>query len=533
MRRLALVACLLCVACAPSVRFADREILWRWPDDKPVPMPHPRPVCFMWQDARDGLFRPADRVLALDYFQEARNTNALDELPDSSWFVDHRRVPGQARPRAFSAEEMEWGAADRDDVPVLPFTVVKGKDWGATPGFVALDARGRKYMLKLDPVGQRGLTTSTETVVSRLAWAAGWSVPSVVIVDVHPDEDLHVAPKAKAKDLHDDPIPFTDEMLRASLANTARAADGTIRLLASRWLPGVTIGTFSFTGRAKDDANDLVDHEDRRDLRGLGVFSSWVNNVDAFDSNTLDMYEGEPGRGHVVHYQQDVGGSFGNWSGMPAPYWSGSEKFLELHLMLRSLFTLGFWPRTFDDWRYRSWKEGLPRQWPEIGTFEAAKFDPRGWQALLENPAFARQTARDHYWGAKRVAAFSDVELRGAIAAGRYRPEAAAHLLYVLSQRRDRIARAFFADLAPLDHFRIDGDRLCFDDLWVDAGLGGGASYRANAPIDGRCVVVAGGDGYRIISLWAMRPGERHPARPVRVHVVVAGAERRIVGVER
>ena len=39
MRRLCVVAWALAAACAPSVRFEDREILWHWADDKPIAMP--------------------------------------------------------------------------------------------------------------------------------------------------------------------------------------------------------------------------------------------------------------------------------------------------------------------------------------------------------------------------------------------------------------------------------------------------------------------------------------------------------------
>jgi hypothetical protein len=526
------LACAALSACAPSVRFEDREILWRWHDDRPIAMPRKRALCLTWQATRDSLLQPMDRVLALDYLHEARNTNALDEVPDSSWFVDRRRLPGQARPRALTREEMTWGALDPDDAPVKPLTVIKGKELGSSPGFVVLDARHRQYMIKLDPLGYRGLTTSTELVVTRLAWAAGWQVPGIALVDAHSDE-IRVASLARSKDRYGRPVPFTNEMLLKMLAQAPRAADGTVRLMASRWLPGVALGSFPYMGRVKDDPNDIIDHEDRRDLRGFGVFASWVNDIDVFENNTLDMYQGEPGKGHVVHYQQDVGGSFGNWAGQPAPYWTGTETILESHLVLRSLLTLGLWPRPFDDWRYRKWKEGLSESWPELGNFEAAKFDPRTWQPVLENPAFARQTARDRYWGAKRVVAIDQAELRAAIAAGLYRPAAADQLYSLLWMRRERIARAFFADVSPLDYFRVDGDRLCFDDLWVAAGLGATAIYRANAPVDGRCVVLAPSDGYRVIAVQALRPGERRFGRAVRVHLMIRGLKRRILGIER
>ena len=37
--------------------------------------------------------------------------------------------------------------------PQLPLRIVKGKDQGATPGFQAIDAAGRKFNVKFDPRG--------------------------------------------------------------------------------------------------------------------------------------------------------------------------------------------------------------------------------------------------------------------------------------------------------------------------------------------------------------------------------------------
>src|SRR5262249_11826246 len=154
-------------------------ILWRWPDEAPIPVPKPRKLSIYAEATRDALFAPADRVLSLDYFVESRNTNALDEVPDSSWFHDRRRVDGEARPRRLGPGEVGSGALGPDATPRLPLTVIEGKDVGATPGFVAHDARGVKYLIKLDPRNNLGLTTSTELVVTRLAWAAGWLVPAL------------------------------------------------------------------------------------------------------------------------------------------------------------------------------------------------------------------------------------------------------------------------------------------------------------------------------------------------------------------
>ncbi len=80
--------------------------------------------------------------------------------------------------------------------------------------------------------------------------------------------------------------------------------------------------------------------------------------------------------------------------------------------------------------------------------FEAEHFDPKGWSPLWSSPAFSRATARDLYWGIKRVLAFSPDELRAAIRVGRYRPEVEQRLFEVLWQRREKLARAYLPGVA-------------------------------------------------------------------------------------
>lgn len=542
-RRSGLAALLLLAsACHPfhHVRFEDRAILWRWPDDRPIPLPKTLKLGIYWEGVRDAVIDPADRVLSVETASEAGDVNALDEMPDSTWFHDPRRVEGDVRPRRLSREEIEWGALRPIDLPALPLTVTEGKGIGATPGFVATDARGVKYLVKLDPRENLGLTTQTELVVTRLAWAAGWLVPGLAIVDEQPDA-LQLSPRAYSKDNYGVKQPFSRQQLDKMIEKMPRGKDGTVRLLVSRWLEGVNIGEFAYKGRRADDPNDLVDHENRRVLRAFGVFCSWVNDVDTLQNNTLDMYQGKPGKGHVVHYEQDIGGSFGNFAGVPAAYWSGSETWFDASLVVRSLLTLGLWPRVWDDADYRARKDALRLKWPELGNFDYEHFVARKWEPAIENQAFIRMTERDRYWGAKRIAAFDGNELRAAIGAGRYRPEAAEWLFDILWRRREIIARDFYSRTAALDHFAIRGDgggrRLCFDDLWIEAGLGGDNAtvYRSDPDlaVHDRCVGLPGGAGYRVVSLAARRPGERHFGPGVRVHVMLDGAKTRIIGVER
>src|SRR5262249_22867548 len=141
----------------------------------------------------------------------------------------------------------------------------------------------------------------------------------------------------------------------------------------------------------------------------------------------------------------------------------------------------------------------------------------------------------------------TDDELRGAVAAGKYRKEAADYLFETLSRRRDIVARDGFSRVAPLDHFRVESERLCFTDWWVRAGLGGGDAtdyparqrgavvgvQRGSGSDGGACVTIGPATGYRVIELAAMRPGQRHYGPSVAVHLIATGAGGHIVGVAR
>ena len=52
---------------------------------------------------------------------------------------------------------------------------------------------------------------------------------------------------------------------------------------------------------------DIVLHENRRDLRGLYVFSAWLNNTDAKAGNTLDTIVEENGVRFIRHYLSPEG----------------------------------------------------------------------------------------------------------------------------------------------------------------------------------------------------------------------------------
>lgn len=537
MKRLYLLIGVACglsgaVGCRPGARFADRAILWKDPDDKPIPMPKLRDPPYHWVAIRDAAFKPLDRALALDYGRESVNVNAVDETPDSSWWSDRRREAGSGRPRGLTGDEMKRGAFGEQPPPQLPLTVTKGKSKGGNLGFVVKDALGRQFAIKFDPPGYVALETSTEVVVSRLAWAGGWNVPAESIVDLRLG-DLILSPRATTNNAAGDKIPLDAEHFRELMARAPMSTDGTMRAMASLWIEGTPLGPYAYFGRRRDDPNDRVPHEDRRDLRGYGVFSAWVNNIDTTEANTFDSYVGDRGRGHVVHWQQDVGGAFGSRAGGAMEYWMGSDTYFSPGQMLESLFSFGIVNRAWEGEGVHARRARMLALYPELGWFEGDSFEPQKWHPIFDNPAFERATARDAYWGAKRVVQIGEGELRAAISEGRYRAAAADKLFQILWKRREAIARAYFAIQPPLDYFRVEKSQLCWDDLWITAGLDAehSADYEANGrPVmrdEARCAPV--GQGYQVVALAVRRNGERRFSPPVKVHLI----DRRIVGVER
>jgi hypothetical protein len=179
----------------------------------------------------------------------------------------------------------------------------------------------------------------------------------------------------------------------------------------------------------------------------------------------------------------------------------------------------------------------LMKQYPQLGYFADKGFNPRAWHPVLDNPAFVRQTPRDRYWGAKRIAAFTAEEVRASVELGHYPKETEDHLFQILWDRREAILRAFFSDVAALDYFQVGNGRICFDDLWIDAGLGEEPSYAAN--LDGkralsvfdRCVELHS-SGYHIVA-FSVGGSASRMRHTVQVHVVSDARGARVVGVRR
>jgi hypothetical protein len=452
-------------------------IQWRDADDHDIPPPEEIIENQVWDIADHTFFFQVGKVLDLGWSarrlgnllnlappRQADNVNALDEAVSSSWYTNRHFL------HPMSIEELTAGAGEAAPDTSGPWEIVAGKFEGGTAGFTIKDAQGVRFLLKFDSKGNREMGSAAEVIATKVLHAAGYNVPrnSVVYFDA---ARLRIGPKATVPAPGGGNRPMAPDDLLDILGNIASEPDGRLRCVASKFLEGRPAGIFDYHGRRRDDANDRVDHEHRRELRGLRVIGSWMNDADRRAANTLDMYVGAEGRRYLKHYLIDMGSTFGSNNLMPHLPKYGNEYVWDPRTILRSLVSLGFYRKP--------WEEPLPMPYPALGYFENQTFDAGSWVPTYPNPAFERCTNRDGYWGAKIVMSFGDQEIRAMVGQGRYSdPGAAAELTRLLSQRRDMIGRYWFGRVNPLDRFAFEGEELVFADLAVEGGLEEGGSYQ-------------------------------------------------------
>jgi hypothetical protein len=322
------------------------------------------------------------------------------------------------------------------------WTVTRAKTQGVTPGFFIKDADGTRFIIKFDPPSCPEMATGADVVSSYLFWAAGYNVPSNTIVHFRA-ESLLVAPDAVVTDKRGRKVPMTQESLTQLFSRVRREPDGTYRAVASRLLAGKPLGPFAYNGRRKDDPEDLVPHQHRRELRGLWTLCAWLGHADSRGPNSLDMWVQAGGRSFVRHHLIDFGSCLGSGALEKRSYQTGHEYFVDYGTMTRSALTLGLVPAR--------WEASEDPELPAIGFIDSKTFNPRSWRPDYPNPAFDERTTRDIRWGARIVAAMSDSVIRAAVEQGRFTdPRATEYLTQVLVERRDKIAQAWLGGGLPL-----------------------------------------------------------------------------------
>ncbi len=477
----------------------DAPVVWEMDDRRDAPRPKERDPNLLRDGIEESIINPLGRLLnpsrlvrkvgvlfGGDHVLPASNLNALDEVPNSSWFTN--RIGLQpVTPEEAARGPVHGDGPDRS----APWTVVSAKTQGVTPGFNIRDARGQTYLLKFDPPCCPGMSSAAGVISGRLLHTAGYNVPEDFVVTFH-REDLVLGEKVRMTDSHGVKRPMTTEDLDRILAAVVPDPGGGWRAIGSKFLSGKPAGPFNWRGRRKDDPLDPVRHENRRELRGLRVIAAWLDHFDMKQGNTLDMYVEDGGRHYLRHYLIDFASTLGAGATGPYPQANYEYAFDPPAIFGRTL-SLGFYQTP---WERLERPAGLD----EIGYLESKEFQPAKWKPLDPNAAFANLTDRDGYWAAKIVSAFTNEHLEAAVDEGRYRsPEAARYVVRMLAERRDKIARHWFDRVAPLDFFTIDGEAVRFHDLGEERGIYPGTTPRYRA----RVAAVDAGRGGAEWSGWS------------------------------
>jgi hypothetical protein len=519
MSRVVCFLLLLLAGCA-TPRFADVPVVWRLDDQRAIAEPEENEFALLEHYADVFVAQRLRRGLSLADPEAARDVNALDEVPDSTWFENRIGL------RPLDADHVARGAGGPP--PALPLTVVSGKSGGANPGFIAEDATGRRYLVKFDDAAHPEMQTAAAAIASRLFWAMGYHVPSEHVFEFDP-KDLLLEAEAKLSNAKGEKVLFSHAALDETVAAAPRDSRGRVRALGSLLLEGSPKGGFSPWGRRRDDPNDTVAHEHRRVLRGLRVFCAWLDHADINEQNTLDTYLTEGGRSYLRHHLVDFGETLGAL--FPERPWVSHAHMWDWEYHGLAIFTFGLWRRPW---------EGLPPRRPllGVGRFPGEGWDPTEWQETKPYRPFVEATPADLFWAAKIVMRFRRSHLAAAVDTGRLSHAASRrYLLETLIARRDAIGRAFLLPLTTADRFTLENKRLCMDDLAVKYRLQPQRGLEVTATgeriaLDGKgrgCISI-GDDAYQVIRLGSKDP-ERSPV-PIEVHVK-GGAEARVLGILR
>jgi len=436
-------------------------------DGQPVERPKERDPSLQGHEFREAIVEPLshaldipDRILDLIGYGRrpvAANVDAYDEVANSTWFTNRNHV------RALPPEVVRLGGADSLIVPAAPYTIKSRKTTGVNAGFTIKDALGRRWIVKLDKPGYPQLGSGADVVVARLFWAAGFNVPHDVVFAFQRDE-LKIDNNLRKGDKKSG--PFGDAELDSLLLRGDRRPDGRYFAQASQYLEGKPIGPISMRSRLEDDPNDLYQHRNRRELRGLYVLCSWVGSWDTKDQQSLGTFvETTDSLGYVRHSLLDFGASLGAAAEGPRPPTRGYEFTVDGKWSGLRFLTLGF---VSEPWRK------IPRDVPipSLGNFESEVYRPEDFRCLQPHAGFRERDTADEYWGAKLVASFSDAQIAAAIDAVGYEdPRVKPAMFRLLVERRDKVVRYYFDRIAPLDFFEVRGGGLHFRDLAVDRGL--------------------------------------------------------------
>ena len=514
-----LVVLVLLAAGAPACsadarRFPLRDPLWRDADLAPVAVacrpdgagagrrrcaPAPSTSSALEEAADTTVLRPITRFFAVDPAGVATNVNSVDEVPDSAWFTNRIGLAGAAMTSEGLVRGPCGDATIDAGAPDGAWVIDRGNVADDGPSFgVAIAGVGR-FVIAVDGALQPERATASAAIASRLYHAAGYWAPCASVVHVRP-AIFTLTPGLTITTDHGAPRAL-DAAALAQLLAAAPSRGGLVRVIASRALPGEELGPFRYEGTRGDDPNDVVAHEDRRDLRGARVLAAWLDHGGASEQSTRDTWiarrEGEAlsSPGIVRHYQVGLDDCFGREADTDAASRRlGHTNTLDFGHGTRDFLTLGLPEQPWD--RAKRSADG-----DIFGYFSARDFAPGLYRGDHPNPAFSRMVEGDGAWAARAIARFTPDLVEAAVHAGDLTLARHAELLVEqLLLRQKAVLRRYFAKLSPIADARMSGDDLCGKDLARSTATFGDAAFAYRAR------TYAGAD-LAALSIPVARPG--------------------------
>ncbi|HLK36609.1 MAG TPA: hypothetical protein VKU41_07630 [Polyangiaceae bacterium] len=493
-------------ACASDGRrFPLREPVWRDTDLQSVRArchaqptdedprhvscaPEPYDGTLYWDGADQMVLRPLSQMVGLSTGTESVDVNSLDEVPDSAWFTNRIGF------RPMSSAELRQNACpadkllDPETAKEGSWVIDKGKTFGSTPGFrMKVPGKG-KYLVKLE-AHRSERQVAASVIGEAVYYAAGYNASCEQALWVRPSVFKLTPGLTSRRGNFGDLYPFDEKALR-ELMQSSTMRDGLLRVSASAWIPGYGLGQFRYDGTRDDDPNDVVPHEDRRELRGARLLAAWIGDVDCREGNSFDTWMADaPGGppdsspGHVVHYQIGTSAALGNvWDSDELSRRLGYSYLVDWGDMATSFLLLGAVSPAYERVQKKPGQE-------IFGYWNVEDFEPEQWKNEYPNPAFDRATERDAAWMARILARFTPDLVHTLVEMTKLSdPANAAYLESVLNGRLAKILARYLGRLSPIGELYVDGSStLCGTDLAEWRGLRDARSFRYGARLlDGR-----------------------------------------------